>query len=149
MNKIVAFIFILFACGTIFFLYNNKENISLPALETLNEQEKPIPDNQVTPPPSIKSASTPKTNIQKPDIPEAPNFSEKHSPSTTPEKKSIDIKKKTELDPVEELDSVENEDESINSYPIEDAEIYFVPPDQRYPGNLGGPPQLDIPDSSR
>jgi hypothetical protein len=72
-----------------------------------------------------------------------------------PEQKPADIKKKTELNPLEnekkktKLDPVEDEVESINSYPIEDAEIYFVPPDQRYPGNLGGPPPLDIPDPSR
>lgn len=38
------------------------------------------------------------------------------------------------------------EDNVTNSYPIEDAEIYFVPPEQRYPGNLGGPPPLEFPD---
>lgn len=36
----------------------------------------------------------------------------------------------------------------VKSYPIEDAEIYYVPPEQRYPGNLGGPPPLDFPDAN-
>lgn len=31
------------------------------------------------------------------------------------------------------------------SYPVTDAEKYFVPKDQRSPGNLGGPPPLDFP----
>ena len=34
---------------------------------------------------------------------------------------------------------------SLKSYPIEDAELHFVPPEQRYPGNIGGPPPLNIP----
>jgi len=32
-----------------------------------------------------------------------------------------------------------------DSYPIEDAEAYYVPPEERYPGNLGGPPPLKLP----
>jgi hypothetical protein len=40
----------------------------------------------------------------------------------------------------------ERDSEEPLYYPIEDAEIYFVPPEQRYPGNLGGPPPLNIPD---
>lgn len=31
------------------------------------------------------------------------------------------------------------------SYPVTDAEKYFIPKDQRSPGNLGGPPPLDFP----
>jgi len=32
-----------------------------------------------------------------------------------------------------------------DSYPIENAEAYYVPPEERYPGNLGGPPPLKLP----
>lgn len=32
-----------------------------------------------------------------------------------------------------------------NSYPIKNAEIYYVPPEERYPGHLGGPPPLKLP----
>ena len=32
-----------------------------------------------------------------------------------------------------------------SSYPISDAAKYYLPPDQRGPGNLGGPPPLDFP----
>ena len=32
-----------------------------------------------------------------------------------------------------------------DSYPVTDAEKYFVPKDQRGPGNLGGPPPLNFP----
>lgn len=31
------------------------------------------------------------------------------------------------------------------SYPIEDADLYYIPPEERHPGNLGGPPPLKIP----
>ncbi len=30
-------------------------------------------------------------------------------------------------------------------YPIEDAAKYYLPPEQRSPGNLGGPPPLNLP----
>jgi hypothetical protein len=32
-----------------------------------------------------------------------------------------------------------------DSYPIENAEAYYVPPEERYPGHLGGPPPLKLP----
>ena len=32
-----------------------------------------------------------------------------------------------------------------DSYPIENAEAYYVPPEERYPGTLGGPPPLKLP----
>jgi hypothetical protein len=32
-----------------------------------------------------------------------------------------------------------------DSYPIENAEAYYVQPEDRYPGNLGGPPPLKLP----
>ncbi len=32
-----------------------------------------------------------------------------------------------------------------DSYPIENAETYYVPPEERYPGHLGGPPPLKLP----
>lgn len=31
------------------------------------------------------------------------------------------------------------------SYPIEDADVYFIPPEHRYSGNIGGPPPLSLP----
>ncbi|MEE9339646.1 MAG: hypothetical protein V3U87_16350 [Methylococcaceae bacterium] len=146
MNKLIFLIAILIACGAMLFFYLNEDNISLPS--AMNEQEKQFPDKNRIPPPSPPIIPAPKT-----DSPPTPRFSDKLSSSPTLDKKSADIKKKTELNPLKnekkktKLDPIEDEVESINSYPIEDAEIYFVPPDQRYPGNLGGPPPLDIPDS--
>ncbi|MCF6202907.1 MAG: hypothetical protein L3J59_04435 [Methylococcaceae bacterium] len=149
MNKLIFLIAILFACGAILFLYFNEDSINLPS--PIDEKEKQLSDkNRISQPTSIKPPPAPKT-----DKPISPNFSDNLSSSTTSEQKTIDIKKKTDSNSSENekeninLDSTENEGESINSYPIEDAEIYFVPPDQRYPGNLGGPPPLDIPDTSR
>jgi hypothetical protein len=149
MNKLIFLTAILFACGAMLFLYFNEDSINLP--HPVDEKGKKLSDkNRISQTPSINPPSAPKTSTPIPT-----NFNDNHSPSTAPEQKPADIKKKTELNPLEnekkktKLDPVEDEVESINSYPIEDAEIYFVPPDQRYPGNLGGPPPLDIPDPSR
>lgn len=35
-----------------------------------------------------------------------------------------------------------------NAYPAQDADLYHIPPVERYPGNIGGPPPLELPASS-
>ncbi|RUM94560.1 MAG: hypothetical protein DSZ28_02560 [Thiothrix sp.] len=55
-----------------------------------------------------------------------------------------------EQEPVPEADQSETTTRDLlkevpDSYPIENAEAYYVPPEERYPGNLGGPPPLKLP----
>lgn len=54
---------------------------------------------------------------------------------------SVYIDDNTEPELEEEEPESDSIDENVpDSYPVEDAEVYYVPEEERYPGNLGGPP---------
>ncbi len=125
MNKIISFL-ILAICGGIAFFYLSQETIPVNnEVSTPKEQvsDTPTPHPAELPEKPQAIAVKPKTKIQPPPAPG--------------QKPVIN-----QVEPELELD----EEDPTKSYPIEDAEIYFVPPEDRYPGNLGGPPPLNLPD---
>lgn len=128
---IVFFTLILLA--TLAYLYfdqemEQKENINETEVN-LNSSDKLIPSTT-----TINKTLEKAKNISKKEIMPPP------APTTSSSKQKLISKvKPKEYESDQQLDPE-------NSYPIEDAEIYFVPPEQRYPGNLGGPPPLNIPE---
>jgi hypothetical protein len=123
MNKLISFL-ILAICGGIAFFYLSQE--TAPVNNEVSRQKEQVSDTPTASPtelPEKAIAIKPKTKIKPPPAPgQKPIINQ-----VAPEPEII-------------------EDDPTKSYPIEDAEIYFVPPEDRYPGNLGGPPPLNLPD---
>lgn len=122
------------------------DKIDLPALKTKSGLDSKVTAN------SHKRNTTPKKAIKPPVPPEMEN----KIPQLTNESVGIKIIEEPDLD-IEERDLEHESDYSEleadpiddgvpDSYPIEDANVYYMPPEQRYPGNLGGPPPLNLPD---
>ncbi len=142
MKKIISFI-ALVLCGFIAFVYLGKDTIKTthqnnklkPKTQLTTEDNQELLPNREPAPIENEDIPTRKINPERPPQPLV----------NTPREKLIapEIKSKPKPDPKV---SESKENDFSDSYPIEDAEIYFVPPEQRYPGNLGGPPPLDFPD---
>ena len=136
MKKIISFL-ALVVCGVIAFLYLGKDTIST----TQSTKQEPQQSDKVNQ--ELLPEQTPVQNSKIPSPP-PPAHRQYNPPPAVPDEKPIAGERKTNPEPAPETEE-ENSEEPL-SYPIEDAEIYFVPPEQRYPGNLGGPPPLNIPD---
>jgi type IV secretory pathway VirB10-like protein len=138
MKKIISFI-ALVACGVIAFLYLGKDTVNTTQS---TKQELPISNNKTNQKllPEQKTPS-PVKNTEIPP-PSAPAHRQYTPAPAVPDEIPVTAGRRTNPEPETE----EGNSEEPLSYPIEDAEIYFVPPEQRYPGNLGGPPPLNIPD---
>jgi len=166
MKKLLIFL-ILVSCGIIAFLFLGKDTLNT-TFQTETEKQvpevssetdlEPMDEEKPTPPQTSDnpSALTNQKSLQPPSAPgrspietevepeEPPVISE--SPVTSESPAEELEQEELEQDESEEVEEDNNEESNADSYPIEDAEIYFVPPEQRYPGNLGGPPPLNLPD---
>ncbi len=140
MKKIISFL-VLVACGVIAFLYLGKDTISTIQSTTQEPQQFNKANQKLLPKQTPPIPTTPTQNTKIPSPP-PPVHRQSNSPPVVPNEKAKTPGRRT--NPVPETE--ERDSEEPLSYPIEDAEIYFVPPEQRYPGNLGGPPPLNIPD---
>ncbi len=69
----------------------------------------------------------------------------------TPGDRTIDSAAEASMISSDQAEAVEPEESASttfqvpDSYPIEEAEKYFIPADQRYPGHIGGPPPFKFP----
>ena len=101
----------------------NTNNITatMPSLdsniEAITEESKNIPEHK-----GSAFSEPSKENISLPD-----------KSNSSP---SVDANSKSRTDPIENMPS---------SYSVEDAEKYFLPPEERRPGHIGGPPPLSFP----
>ena len=140
MKKIIRFL-VLVACGVIAFLYLGKDTIST----TQSTKQEPQQSNKANQELLPEQTPTSSQNAEIPPTP-PPGHRQYNPPPTpaVPDETPKTAERKTNPEPAPETE--ERDSEEPLSYPIEDAEIYFVPPEQRYPGNLGGPPPLNIPD---
>ncbi len=140
MKKIISFL-VLVTCGVIAFFYLSQDTIST----TQSTKQEPRQSNKANQELLPEQTPTPSQNAEIPPPP-PPGHRQYNPPPTpaVPDENPKTAERRTNPETVPETE--ERDSEEPLSYPIEDAEIYFVPPEQRYPGNLGGPPPLNIPD---
>ena len=129
MNKAIALI-VLITSAIVIYLYSDQQTNNV----TEENKQQAKQNTNETPSPILQEKSSIK--LQTTNKP-----SKKIKPPAAPTKKIIvkDNQKPS-------TQSTDSEQDSLKSYPIEDAEFYYVPPEERYPGNLGGPPPLELPD---
>lgn len=129
--------------------YFNSKDAKLEQQGNLTQVEKKIPveaENMGMDAIAIDDSAIAEKNVTKP-LP-SPVEQAKHSPNPFSNVKQ-DISS-TEEDVVEEKKSNENSNEDVivnmpASYPIEEADKYFLPPEERRSGHIGGPPPLSFP----
>ncbi len=154
MNKIGFLVALVFIFGILTYLYIDDEmadvtggikktdqpvtKIDSPVLNTNSGTDSKVITD------SHKKSITPKQKINRP----LPSEMEERIPQSTIDSVHIKIIEEHDLanEPdLTELESAPVDDGIPDSYPIEDADIYFVSPEHRYPGNIGGPPPLNLP----
>jgi hypothetical protein len=142
MNKMIILAVLLLAGGVYTFLYSEEDT---GGVTNVIEAEKSSTAEEILSAPNNTSDIDSKisTKLTKENINSSQAVkTEKIFPEQTDGSVYIDVNREPELEEEEpESDVIDDNDDDVpDSYSVEDAEVYYVSEEERYPGNLGGPP---------
>lgn len=134
MNKYGLIVVLVLLLYGVYFLNQKEQKVEL--INTTDEKEAAIPkENKKLTSASLENSVNSEQKRTKPSSQASPS-----SPFSN--KKEPDTEKETTSDQQKPNDIITT---MPSSYPIEEAEKYFLPPEERTSGHIGGPPPLNFP----
>ena len=135
MNKYGLIVVLVLLLYGVYFLNQKEQKVEL--INTTDEKEAAIPKENK----KLTSASL-ENSVNSEQKRTKPSSSQTSPSSPFSNKKEPDTEKETTSDQQKPNDIITT---MPSSYPIEEAEKYFLPPEERTSGHIGGPPPLNFP----